>query len=73
MVCKLVTLLPAIRLLFFLCPLYLGDGDTDGREILHDGRPTYRPRTGLGGGSPMDPQIRNFGPKFIWPQIYLKR
>jgi len=46
---------------------YLGDGGTDRREILHDGR--YGPRTGLlrfGAAPPGIPQIRNFGPQF-WP------
>jgi len=47
---------------------YLGDGDTDRREILHIG--TYRYRTGLlpfQGRCPQEiPQIRNFGSKF-WP------
>jgi len=47
--------------------IYLGDGGTDRRDILHDS--TYRWRTGLlpfWGQCPRDPQIRNFGPKF-WP------
>jgi len=47
--------------------IYLGDGGTDRREILHDG--TYRPGQVLspfGGGAPWDPQIRNLGHK-CWP------
>ena len=44
--------------------------DTDRREILHDG--TYRSWTDLlpfWGGTPGDPQIRNFRPTFwpLWP------
>ena len=46
----------------FLCGDSLGDGDTDRREILHDG--TYRCRTCLfrfGGGTQGIPKIQHFG------------
>jgi len=46
---------------------YLGDGDTDRREILHDGTCRYRiDLLPFWGSVPSDTKIRNFWPKF-WP------
>ena len=41
---------------------YLGDGATDGRDILQDGTCPGSVFTPFGGGIPRAPKIRTFGP-----------